>query len=114
MTQHPPTDRWRFTLGRLFFATTTIAMALGALRSPLPNEVSLAIATCVPMFWTGVAAVTFGSALVTSESITAQTVGEIVVLTGFALAIAGSLVGFFVALIGMLALIFYVVSWFGT
>jgi hypothetical protein len=110
MTQHDPTDRWRFTLTRMFVAMTTIAMALGLLRSPLPPEVKIPIAVAVPLFWTGVAIVTFGSGLVLAKSPLARGLGDIVVLTGFVMAIVGFLTGLVVAFAGLITLIFYLVT----
>lgn len=107
--QHDLDERWRFTLSRLLVAITTIALALGALRSPLPHALSIVIACSVPAFWTGMALVTLGSGLITSRFVLARAIGEFVVLAGFALAIVGFLFAFTVAvsLFGLLALWFY-------
>lgn len=91
MVDSTQTGAWQFGLRHLFFAVTTCALALGALKSHLPFGVTLPMAIVVLSFWLGIAILTGSVACQKMHSLAAQILGGLLHHLGYTM-IGGSVV----------------------
>jgi hypothetical protein len=101
----------QFSLRQLLFAVTTIALGLGALRTPLPQILSVMIAVSAPLVWSGVAVLILGSWTFHSQASPCRTVGALVISAGVAIAGMGAIIGFFALFVLSMLLVSSLGDW---
>lgn len=111
MAESPrPFETWQFSLRTLFFAVTTSAIGCGVAASELPLELKYA-GLCAPVFWAGIAATLFGSAVIDAQSTAVQIAGEYAMSLGFVVSFMMILVGSFAAAMQILLLLIHFVAY---